>query len=150
LFQKLTNKGFYTPRPTLINGLLTFDADDDWETGCMFSHYTAFFRLLSWALRCNPGHVDANHLIQALQLVAGDGHLPGFVGIVILLLYHGSKIAYGVKTGANKTNFVGLRDHAFEAECWRRWIAVGHIGGLPPEIAEMMMLSYLEDDSENV
>jgi hypothetical protein len=33
----------------------------------------------------------------------------------------------------------------YKATYWHRWVAGGHIRGLPVELGEMVMLSYLEE-----
>lgn len=118
----------------------------------------SIYQILRFALLRLPGAATADHLVKALTLVTvGDPRRPEKLGrgladchaIIKLLLYHNADhqeaiVRRQLDPTRSPAVYRGLAKQVYEVAAWRKWIMGGHIGGLPPELAENIMYRVWE------
>ncbi len=116
------------------------------------------FRSLCRVLLKFPEAAATELLVTAIQLAKNEPAtwtvgdrikqpLRGAHGLVRLLIYYGGdphdplvrNVVLNV-VGDASGKLTGFREDVLDARYWRRWLEEQSIGGLPPEIAEMIML----------
>jgi hypothetical protein len=79
--------------------------------------------------------------------------MSGARGLVRLILLHGAPVEFLTRRAVrdeahpepNRNLYSGFGEDVKDAKAWKRWIENGHIGGLPEEIARMIMLMNWEN-----
>lgn len=148
----------YQPRASLIDGALCFNwLSQEIPVPADYTDQVAesVYMILWLALSRFPGSATARHLVTVLALVTpGNPERPANLGqalagcrsLIKMLLYHEADHLDGIVRRHLDRNrdgavYKGLAKDVYEVAAWRKWIAGGHIGGLPPELAENVMYS---------
>ena len=151
-------------RPTLAQGILTIRGDLGLEVNGARAEIPfgrtmriQIFRSLSFVLSKFPGNSTTGLLVNAIELVKDEPDveggttieqpLCGACGLVRLLIYHGGDrhdmlVRKTVLNAAEDSRgpYEGFSGDVLDAVNWKRWLDEQSIGGLPPEIGEMIML----------
>ncbi|KAI9007592.1 hypothetical protein DFJ74DRAFT_688414 [Hyaloraphidium curvatum] len=112
-----------------------------------------FFRTVRWALENHPAPPESSHMVLAIhQLAHRDGFEDLLHSLLCLLMFKGADSTdYLLRDAVLGTDTLtgrllpGFADDVTEVKQWMRWVQNGHIGKLPPELAEMVAIQVWED-----